>query len=135
MANGNYTYELYVTCTDNVKVTMSAGGSGAKYFELASGCYQLCLPYILTTNNSRTLSVIVLGASGTKFAVSRVRVWSGFHLSRKTEVYASAAPSSGTNIWFYGDTVINNVPTVGQPKSWVCTVAGAPGTWVSTGNL
>ena len=34
-----------------------------------------------------------------------------------------------------GDRVINTTPTVGQPKSWVCTVAGTPGTWVSEGNL
>ena len=135
MVNGNYTFELYATCTGNTKVTMYAGGSGAKYFELAAGCYQLCLPYILSTNNSRTISAIFLGAIGTKFAISRIRVWSGFHLSRETEVYGSAAPVSASNLWFVGDRVINNVPTVGQPKSWICTVAGTPGTWVSEGNL
>lgn len=26
-------------------------------------------------------------------------------------------------------------PAVGSPKAWLCTVAGSPGTWVSTGNL
>ena len=29
----------------------------------------------------------------------------------------------------------NSAPAVGQPKGWVCTVAGNPGTWVSEGNL
>lgn len=29
----------------------------------------------------------------------------------------------------------NISPSVGQPKGWVCTVAGSPGTWVSEGNL
>jgi hypothetical protein len=48
-------------------------------------------------------------------------------------VYGTAIPSTGT--WNVGDRVINSVPTVGQPKSWACTVAGTPGTWVSEGNL
>lgn len=45
----------------------------------------------------------------------------------------SAAPVAGT--WARGDRVFNDTPTVGQPKSWVCTAAGTPGTWVSEGNL
>jgi hypothetical protein len=45
----------------------------------------------------------------------------------------TAAPVNGT--WAVGDRVFNSTPTVGQPKSWVCTVAGTPGTWVSEGNL
>ena len=47
--------------------------------------------------------------------------------------YSYAAPTTGT--WIRGDRVINSNPAVGQPKSWVCTVAGTPGTWVSEGNL
>jgi hypothetical protein len=31
--------------------------------------------------------------------------------------------------------VFNSTATAGQPKGWVCTVAGTPGTWVSMGNL
>lgn len=47
--------------------------------------------------------------------------------------YAMSAPTSGT--WSKGDRVINSNPTVGQPKSWICTVSGTPGTFVSEGNL
>jgi hypothetical protein len=47
--------------------------------------------------------------------------------------YGTAAPT--VNTWARGDRVYNQDPTVGQPKSWVCTVAGTPGTWVSEGNL
>lgn len=50
-----------------------------------------------------------------------------------TTVYRTAAPVSGD--WKRGDRAINSAPTVGQPKSWVCTVTGTPGTWVSEGNL
>lgn len=47
--------------------------------------------------------------------------------------YGTAAPTTGT--WAVGDRVYNQSPSVGNPKSWVCTVAGTPGTWVSEGNL
>lgn len=50
-----------------------------------------------------------------------------------TTVYRTAVPASGD--WKRGDRAINSAPTVGQPKSWVCTVTGTPGTWVSEGNL
>ena len=43
------------------------------------------------------------------------------------------APNYGT--WLRGDNALNGLPAVGQPKGWVCTVAGSPGTWVSEGNL
>jgi hypothetical protein len=53
-------------------------------------------------------------------------------LGRAT-TYGTAVPVA--NAWAVGDRVINQTPVVGQPKSWVCTVAGTPGTWVSEGNL
>jgi hypothetical protein len=47
--------------------------------------------------------------------------------------YGTAAPL--TLAYLLGDRVLNINPVVGQPKGWVCTVAGTPGTWVSEGNL
>lgn len=47
--------------------------------------------------------------------------------------YGTAAPVAGA--WSVGDRVYNQTPAIGQPKSWVCTVAGTPGTWQSEGNL
>lgn len=47
--------------------------------------------------------------------------------------WKTAAPTTGT--WDRGDIIKNIAPAVGQPKGWVCTVAGTPGTWVSEGNL
>jgi len=44
-----------------------------------------------------------------------------------------AAPVSLS--WAVGDRCYNSAPAVGFPKSWVCTVAGTPGTWVSEGDL
>ena len=51
----------------------------------------------------------------------------------KDEIYGTAAPANG--YWQVSSRVINSAPSAGQPKAWVCTVAGAPGTWVSEGNL
>ncbi len=56
----------------------------------------------------------------------------GTAISRQLQ-WATAVPTSGT--WLQGDRVFNQTATVGQPKSWVCTVGGTPGTWVSEGNL
>lgn len=48
-------------------------------------------------------------------------------------VMDNAAPAVGT--WAVGDRCGKLTPVVGQPKGWLCTVAGTPGTWVSEGNL
>jgi hypothetical protein len=47
--------------------------------------------------------------------------------------FNSAAPTTGT--WQQGDVVFNSAATSGQPRGWQCTASGAPGTWVSMGNL
>lgn len=136
LPNGNYTYETYLTTTGDCKVSISAANSVAgTTFELAAGSYQLCLPFILQTDNVRNITINITATTGVKFAASRTRIWTGFHLSRSVDMYGSAAPSGGTNLWFVGDRVINSVPTVGQPIGWVCTVAGTPGTWVALANL
>lgn len=47
--------------------------------------------------------------------------------------FYTTAPTNLT--WAVGDVITNQAPAVGQPKGWMCTVAGTPGTWVSMGNL
>jgi len=47
----------------------------------------------------------------------------------------SVTPQSKTGNWAVGDRFTNSAAAVGQPKGWICTVAGNPGTWVSEGNL
>lgn len=48
-------------------------------------------------------------------------------------ISGTTAPNFGT--WNQGDRCWNSAPAVGQPKGWICTVSGSPGTWVSEGNL
>ena len=54
-------------------------------------------------------------------------------MGQRLQWETTAAPTQGA--WEVGDRSVNTTPAVGQPKSWVCTVAGSPGTWVSEGNL
>lgn len=44
-----------------------------------------------------------------------------------------ASPTTGT--WAVGDRVLNSTPSVGTSKGWVCTTAGAPGSFTSEGPL
>jgi hypothetical protein len=65
--------------------------------------------------------------------------WELSALQKTVSVYDRAqtrytsAPAALT--WAVGDRCTNSSPAIGQPKSWVCTVTGTPGTWVSEGNL
>ena len=60
-------------------------------------------------------------------------------LSNSKLHWGNDSPSARTGdqlvAWNQGDICFNLSATVGQPKGWVCTVAGTPGTWVSMGNL
>lgn len=71
----------------------------------------------------------------TKGGLSRVYYPNGIYAGANGNQVdlASVVPASGT--WKRGDRVFNQLPTVGQPKGWICTVGGTPGTWVSEGNL
>lgn len=54
-------------------------------------------------------------------------------MDRNMELGTGAAAGAGT--WAKGDKCDNANPAAGNPKGWICTVAGTPGTWVSTVNL
>ena len=45
-----------------------------------------------------------------------------FSLKNNCVLYSAATPVTGT--WQVGDNISQAVPTVGQPKGWMCTVAG-----------
>ena len=92
----------------------------------------ICGEYIFTTaNNYNEVSANVFDSVGTVDGRTMVVGW-GLS-SDLLRTWAAAAPTTG--MWKVGDRVYNSVPSVGQPKSWVCTVAGTPGTWTSEGNL
>lgn len=103
---GTYSnYKVQVTSTD-----IQSMGSGKASFTLSTGRFSV---------------------SSTELAKF---TWNGVTgLAKFNSLYSSAVPTAGA--WIVADRFFNSVPTVGQPKSWVCTVAGTPGTWVSEGNL
>jgi hypothetical protein len=79
---------------------------------------------------------VIIGPSTTSGKVSGAMAMSDIYLGSRANrltFAGSSAPASGT--WAQGDRVFNQFPAVGQPKGWICTVAGTPGTWVSEGNL
>jgi hypothetical protein len=45
--------------------------------------------------------------------------------------YGTVTPTAG--LWQAGDRIINTNIAVGQVKSWICSVSGSPGTWISEG--
>jgi hypothetical protein len=93
--------------------TWSSGGGGYK-------------GYLGVGNNNEIPQAALSVIAGTGSALA------GYYGSK--EIYfGTAFPVTGT--FKQGDKVFNSAPIVGQPKGWICTVAGSPGTWVSEGNL
>jgi len=70
----------------------------------------------------------VLQSSGNYNGLQDFSVIAGIRVFGKSSI-----PLTGT--YAFNDRIININCTVGQPKGWVCTVGGTPGTWVSQGNL
>lgn len=70
----------------------------------------------------------------TKNGYSYIRIRDGVISTNWNKViYTYSIPTTGTNLT--GDRSVNANPAVGQPKGWICTAGGTPGTWVSEGNL
>lgn len=102
-----------ITVTNPVFKNMTYKAEIAAAAEYVENGWSSLTPGILNTGTARLVNFY--GAGGAAIA------------------YSTAAPTTKT--WAVGDRVFNSAPVVGQPKSWVCTVAGTPGTWVSEGNL
>ena len=103
---------------------------------------RLVYPLATPSANPTNVGVNINTATATgDLLIYQLEIWIGKSLPNVTMpsfpqnvlTFSTAAPTVGQ--WARGDRVFNNTPTVGQPKSWVCTVAGTPGTWVSEGNL
>jgi hypothetical protein len=118
-------------------------GGGRVFTSADSGAeFRMVLPFTTTTLNPTTMGVeFGCATASSDLLIYQFELWIGKSLPNVTipsfpqnvQTYATAAPTAGE--WAQGDRVFNSAPTVGQPKSWVCTVAGTSGTWVSEGNL
>lgn len=140
--DGEATYELLCSVANgSVSVNLVFGspdvtGLAKKTFYLGPGNHALTFPLLLTSSTHRLLGFeYVIPNNGTTITINRIKVFKGLYNARRFEMYATAAPTGTSLNWEVGDIVMRSTPTAGQPKGWVCTVAGAPGTWVSLGNL
>jgi hypothetical protein len=135
---GSYTMlvNIAVNTGASVLLTLNAGNN-VRTENLTIGKYTLAVPFYFDGTNATVCGYAVKNIClGTQIAHGGLRVIAGTvdgYKKWNTECLGTAAPVSG--YWRLGDRVINSAPTVGQPKAWVCTVAGTPGTWVSEGNL
>lgn len=108
------------------------------YYPSVTGVDNLRLRIVNTTNaSSVTYRFSAIQAIGfTTYYEAMAYLDSGiyaYQIQSNVTFYQSAVPTTGT--WIAGDIAFNTAPASGQPKSWVCTVGGSPGTWVSQGNL
>jgi len=106
-----------------------------KVTSAATGGYSLYV-YALDTSSpivdfAKMMCVLTPAANSKVSLQSMIR--KGYYNNNRVPFYAPTAPTTGT--WPVGARVINSVPSSGQPKGWLCTTAGSPGTWTSEGNL
>lgn len=97
------------------------------YFEVGADVDYILLILAKGTNNLRIRSFAVYAEN------YDCSTWVNYEQIIPGANIGTAAPTAGT--WEVGRRVINDAPAIGQPKAWICTVAGTPGTWVSEGNL
>jgi hypothetical protein len=136
-SNGLYTavFEITNEVGYPLRTTFNTSTNGASKV-LMRGKNIICVPFFFDSTASQNIGLNFNNVqTGSQFTVGSIRIFTG-NLDIETQnsiVYGSAIPTSLQ--WQVGDRVVNSTPTVGQPKAWVCTVAGTPGTWVSEGNL
>ena len=142
LTDGWYTLEAVITVDGNgakfellFAEELQGVRPASKVFWLSKGTNRVCFPCFYRTGNAKNAGFSFSIHEGGVLTVSRMKVFEGAYNGRNLSMYGTAAPVGATVNWERGDRVINSAPTVGQPKAWVCTVAGAPGTWVSEGNL
>lgn len=103
---GSYDEYVDIPTTNGITHLFDSGAEINGYFWQSRSAAGVDALYFAQTTYANTETVTVYGITG--------------------------IPTVGT--WKVGDRIYR-VPVSGQPKSWVCTVAGTPGTWVSEGNL
>jgi hypothetical protein len=141
---GTYTIVVNITIGSNIGVAYAGnpvsfgivGSLVEKYWNLTPGNHTLSMELYWDGTNNPVLGYSVYNVdSATYFAHDGFRLFTGSAdvQTWNTVTYANAAPVAGYHR--LGDKVVRLTPVVGQPKGWVCTVAGSPGTWVSEGNL
>lgn len=90
------------------------------YFEVGTDVKQIAILLANGTESLRIRNFVIYSLNGV------ASTWVGYEEIIPGANLGTAAPTAGT--WAVGRRVINAVPTVGQPKAWICTVEGTMGT-------
>lgn len=146
-----YTFTLWCKLDAAGTITIAASRSTNYAFNqqisVGTSWQRIAIPFYqtyLTTGNPYVVDITIPnGATITLGGVCCVPgrdVGDLFKSNQITEkygigLYSSASPTTAAGYSPLGRRVFNSSPAVGQPKGWICTVAGNPGTWVSEGNL
>lgn len=126
--SGN-TIENFLLVGNNYNIRLSAANNNALYNGIMSSAQTADFYFPVVNADTIFISNVRANFSGLSTFPYKMQILSG----GEKQIIAGVAPT--TNTWAVGDICINSTPTVGQPKGWVCTAAGTPGTWVSLGNL
>tara|TARA_R110000868_G_scaffold56880_2_gene176187 strand:- start:264 stop:1445 length:1182 start_codon:yes stop_codon:yes gene_type:complete len=137
IAAGVYTVCVAVDMTTNhaVKARLRCGNASSNQF-ITRGLNVLTMPFYHDGGAAQTMKLEVEGIpNGCVYQLGRMSLYIGEVTpgDRRMLIEGASAPAAGA--WLRGDRCINSTPAVGQPKAWICTVAGSPGTWTSEGNL
>lgn len=137
LAAGVYTAVANIEMKTANTAAFSLSGGGNKVTQnLGVGSQTISVPFYFDGTNTQSVGYTFENlCTAATVAHGGLRLFSGRVLVKtwNTEALGDAAPT--TRYWRLGDRVRRLTPVVGQPKSWVCTVAGTPGTWVSEGVL
>jgi hypothetical protein len=94
---------------------------------------------IEVTGGAAGSPAITFAASSEENIIKRHRTYAGVITDGGTRnvvnIQTSQIVVPATGNFLVGDVCWNAAAASGQPKGWICTVAGSPGTWVSIGNL
>jgi hypothetical protein len=138
LTTGMYTavFEIDIQAVPLTSIIFLASDN-SQAFNAKQGKHIVCVPfYWNSTTSTNTVGWTLDGLNNAQqVSLGSVRVFKGDALitSSNNQLYGTTTPA--TLRYEAGDRVIQQTPTVGQPKAWSCTVAGTPGTWVSEGNL
>jgi Pectate lyase superfamily protein len=139
LSTGRYTAVFDVENVTGYPLLVTMG-AGLAYNNavILKGKNVLSFPFYWDTSYSQVVFVQLSNfyLAGQVAKISSFRLFAGNITlnTQNTTMYGTAAPSGSLQAEV-ADRVIQQVPAVGSPKAWVCTVKGAPGTWVSEGNL
>jgi hypothetical protein len=116
---------------------IAAGSSMVTFFSTNTNWQYEAGFFRMPTSGTITFGIRKIGAADTiavacpvlcEFGANVATLTSNWNdVRHSTEFRGTAAPVAGT--WKRGDIVWNTTPSAGGTPGWVCTTAGAPGTW------